>query len=146
MILGLDGDVDEIEGNYMLVTEAATNEGLLQKSLEEVSPTSAYTVEEAGARPYPDREAKKRKDAASESTRMNFNDEWREVDPELDSLLVTGGYAKKHDEEMMEAENGYDEELIMQYGHFSRGPVSGGISPRHSVLLVVVSYLAFMIQ
>ena len=127
----------------MFVTETATNEGLLEKSLEAVSPTSAYTVEEAGARPFPG--SKHKNTASAETTRMNFNDVWREVDPELDSLLTTGGYAKQHQAEMLEAEDGYDEQIISQYDRVQpRGQFSAGTSIGHYFTVVALNLLAYI--
>ena len=143
LVLNLDGDVDEIEENYMLVTETATNEGLLEKSLEAVSDTSAYTVEQAGSKPFTG--SKHKNTGGAEAARVNMNDEWREVDPALDSLLATGGYAKQHQEVMLEAEDGYDERVITQYDRLQpREQFSAATSVGQSAILVALNLLAYI--
>ena len=162
----LDGAIQKAEHNYMTISKQATDEGKLEKIMQQIDPGSPYTVEQAGSKAFPsghghEKDAPKVNAEGIGKERSNTNDddddddddndgrelptdEEIEVDPELDLLLEEGEYAERHHEAMILEEDGYDEKLITQYERIQpkqkHESASGAVSTR--LVLIVLNVLA----
>jgi len=140
-IIDLKENVPKVELNYMKITKKATDDGSLQKSLEHISPRSAFKVVSAGAQPYPSN--KKAESITTTGTgtetsetasanREKFDEEY-EVDPNLDLLLEEGEYTERHVDEFIKAEDEFIEHVVTEYERAQPPPAASGSALRDSM-------------